>query len=194
MAKTEAIKELSISRWHTVVRRLNEEKNQKQERLENMSSTKQVGLIKGMTIEPGPTIEDISKLIADIEDITIFVCAIKTAINKANADVGISAHLVDADGISSMMRVLDDTISRAEQEVNAMTYKQVKDVLLNMTTDKESVMVRVVVKPLNQADLDKLQEIADSYKIRRDKLMDDVSDLNKQMIALNVPAAFGKFV
>lgn len=182
---------LSLSRWHTIAKRLSVHGEALFENAMSVLGSANVQHELGDT-QKAALVERGSKALADLTEARSAISTaalVRAALSHANAQHGISAKLAMAEGMRREVQLLDqlgriDLLARVELD-------KANDTLTKRTTSEDIMGTRRLgALPVALVAIDALDTHARDKSLlerQQQELMDEINDLNRNTLSIELP-------
>lgn len=179
----------TLNRIHKFIERLTAKNNELRVEVVRLSQPVHVQLARGMTelpIDPTGRSKEAVAILTKIFDISKTICALKIAVMKTNATIGISSLLVEQQlqAFSKAIITQLKTFSDRDGYTNVATAKQMLKGLL-LGSEGDAISVQLI--GLDDALINQLDGILQEYTTRINEIADAVSDLNRENVEVEIP-------
>ena len=186
MEQTEKTYSLTLNRWHKVAERLTMETDLLQERITNIYSSTRIGLATRFGVAERLYLlsEQAQENLEQLPTLWLSIGNIRKAIATANARIGVTARITEADILQRKIRFLRAILD--EQSANMVPPDKldtIKDAPVGSggwASDIEVRMLDSVTHKRLAGDLTQAMRV-------RNALLDHVADLNKERVELSLP-------
>lgn len=185
--------ELTLNRWHKVVERLTLQLSHVDSQLRDAGAPVRVNLIPGSDLRSfDADIQKFDSLLAEYQLLGSTIYTIKSAVGVANAQLGIS----DKIAMQAALRKQANAFRRAMASMKGtgVTQDEAKN-LLKVLTKKaiaeegtNSLQTAVMVKLFTDEQVAMIDTNIVAIERNINRIADEVSDLNKEKIKLNIAA------
>ncbi len=186
MEQTEKTYSLTLNRWHKVAERLTMEADLLQERIINIYSGTRIGLATRFGVAERLYLlsEQAQENLEQLPALWLSIGNIRKAIAAANARIGVTARITEADILQRKIRFLRAVLD--EQSANMVPPDKldtIKDAPVGSGGWASDIEVRML-GPETQKQL--AGDLTQATRVRN-ALLDHVADLNKERIELSLP-------
>ena len=194
--------EVTLTRAHKIIERLNEDAGVLAQKIQSLGYIRAKPTTSGLFDKAATQLTELQASRSMCDELIVLVADIKIALAKANVAFGVSAKLTEVDMLNRMLSV---SKFLSTPETNSITLDDVQVTQARVAALQEKKELTPIDQQyLNAAEMQKIIQVGVAYeaiqegnatlkkKIRR--LTDEISDLNRNKITIEISEDLAKAV